>query len=822
LPQNLNIAKNRRIWARLLIDTPEGYFDVSDWLVSANISRGDIDMVGTGNSGVDDSVATLSFTLHNDGITESVTRTNFSPRDEQSFVNNWAGDYNPLLFPNVEVIFQVALFDYEELLQYDSGSWARTAISWEEANVAWEDADGTNLPQSNIIDIQPTETMWNTIFQGFLGDDIRVIQHEVTCECRDLAKGLMDTLIEEENNFPLSGNPRLSEYVIREILDTYGFEYIRFDPDTDTIPEPGASDSEFMIEEYEWESLQYETVWSAIQEIAFERGFYLGFMFDEDDGNYRLKYVYPDRLMDAESADYEINWETDIYNDEYNLSDKDIRNVCEVVYDRDEDDGTVRSAKVLDQESIDTYGRRFMRLDEEDTRFISNQTEAERLAQAAVNDLRELPAGQRVTLPFAPELDVLKGINIINPSLSDTKVFVGVESVNHQFRFDNNPSYQTEIVGSGVVSGGHKKWIDRDARSGVKKPFDLRDIKSNIIGNRVSIAAHNSSRRSKAGADYVCKGEDDQIIINQAIQDVVENEEGNGRIVLLEGTFIVSNQIAIDVDKINIVGQGDTVITTTVNDLDYIMFVKEGASEITVGGIDFDGADLAVRGLGVGHSLNCTVNNCTTRNCNSGFQLFSTGDAEAKNLVLTNCNTHDNTRGISMSGGTTGSNADIKINNNNIYNNNQGISFMGVLNILISSNNIYDNNLGITDAEVSPSVYPGFSQILSNTFHGNNTGILFYGAFSTTIEGNNFNDHADKHIRLNSGTEDIVLRNNICRQKSGNVDYAIRIAGDDTLISNNDLFNSASTAAILDNGTDTNFGAGNRVNNGNWTTSADG
>lgn len=54
----------------------------------------------------------------------------------------------------------------------------------------------------------------------------------------------------------------------------------------------------------------------------------------------------------------------------------------------------------------------------------------------------------------------------------------------------------------------------------------------------IVIAASDSSEKSKAQADYVCSGIDDQVTINAAISALPSS---GGKIVLLEGTFIKSN-----------------------------------------------------------------------------------------------------------------------------------------------------------------------------------------------------------------------------------------------------------------------------------------
>ena len=75
------------------------------------------------------------------------------------------------------------------------------------------------------------------------------------------------------------------------------------------------------------------------------------------------------------------------------------------------------------------------------------------------------------------------------------------------------------------------------------------------LGTRAAtfvVAASNSSPQSKAQADYVCDGVDDQVEIQRAIDSL---PVGGGRVLLLEGGFILSNSIILD-DRVSLYGMG--------------------------------------------------------------------------------------------------------------------------------------------------------------------------------------------------------------------------------------------------------------------------
>ncbi|HEY9298056.1 MAG TPA: NosD domain-containing protein, partial [Phormidium sp.] len=70
--------------------------------------------------------------------------------------------------------------------------------------------------------------------------------------------------------------------------------------------------------------------------------------------------------------------------------------------------------------------------------------------------------------------------------------------------------------------------------------------------NTIVIAAANTA--NKGGADLFADGTDDQEVINQAIKQV--GEKGGGNVVLLGGTYDISNNIMVTYDKVSLRGVG--------------------------------------------------------------------------------------------------------------------------------------------------------------------------------------------------------------------------------------------------------------------------
>jgi hypothetical protein len=74
----------------------------------------------------------------------------------------------------------------------------------------------------------------------------------------------------------------------------------------------------------------------------------------------------------------------------------------------------------------------------------------------------------------------------------------------------------------------------------------------------ITVAASDSSPQSKAQADYVCNGIDDQVEIQAAIDAL---SASGGKVVLSEGTFNLSATITIDGDDIIFEGQQGTILS---------------------------------------------------------------------------------------------------------------------------------------------------------------------------------------------------------------------------------------------------------------------
>ena len=145
-----------------------------------------------------------------------------------------------------------------------------------------------------------------------------------------------------------------------------------------------------------------------------------------------------------------------------------------------------------------------------------------------------------------------------------------------------------------------------------------------------------------------------------------------------------------------------------------------------------------------------------------------------------------------------------------------------ILNNIIS-NNEYGVFFRIETASVNDN-------ILSNNIISNNdkNGVILIGIDNVLIQNNLIKNNKESQIYVTNSnappqtSKENDISGNKIRHDNDEPNYGIEIdSGIGILINNNDLYNSGDIAAILDNGSDTNFGAGNRLNDGTWNTGAD-
>ncbi len=415
---------------------------VGDWVTKCDVEHGNVDAVGTGNSAADGVVRTCTFTLVNDGAVD------FTVKNEDSSINQFGGSYDPLLFPGRLVVVYVGLT---------------------------EPGGGGD---------------WIELFRGYLGDSIRTGEHGniITLECRDLAKKIQDTVIERDGDsyrtYPQTQAAEPVEQVLQDILDDNNLSHVVIYTPSGTSSVPIDS-GESPYWDIPWEAdepLQpgNASVWDVLQQIVAQFGWYLGYLWHEPTSAYQLVLMEPPTSKDINSADYTLSHMGDIYTQELDITDRDIRNVIVVGY-RDkateaaDEEISRETVSVTDPSSIDVFGRRVAEIDLADTDLIDDSTKANRLANAILDSLKDISAQTRLDMPLFPQAEIFAGLAVNNSLISSEPIFFGVESVRHILRFSGGAKFRTEIIGTGKIVAGHQRWLRMQRRDGARKPFREED-----------------------------------------------------------------------------------------------------------------------------------------------------------------------------------------------------------------------------------------------------------------------------------------------------------------------------------------------------------
>lgn len=790
------MVANRQLYTRVLFLRGASEIDLAAFTSRVEVNLGNVSAVGTGSSGGDGVVRQAVVTILQD------ENNRFSPLDATSPWNYDGMTFDPLLKPNREIKIWTAAMPY-----------------------------GT----------PPDPDDWELIFHGYLGDSIRTEGDIVEIECRDLAKRLQERIITTPRTYgaPIDDGGVRADIVMQQILDD------EFGPGVINLYVPDIPP--FACPPF---TLEFVSVWDALQDIAKEFGWFVGYRYYAPNKEFRLTLMEPPRDKTAVNADWHFDWEDDIYVQDLDITDRDIRNRIVVVY-RDLA-GKRQQVMVQDAASISEYGLKPMQIDETDTQLIKDAAQALQLANFALADLSEQRATNSLTLPFIPRIDLFDGITVDDPRISSITEFYGVESVRHTLDFDGR-TFQTEVVAAGRVVGAHQRWLQMQARKGSDSdpPDAVWPVRPNTV---LTIAAYNTPDEGKRRADIQCQGYDDQRDINRALQAVGQN----GTVVLLEGDFEISDSIVIPSFR-TLIGQGNlTVIKLKDNfgdDLTDGIITNEdhvgGDTNIIVRDMVIDGNKANQdpfewqNGLQFINVTNLEVSGCIFRYCTGiGLDLMQCSGAkvlnnralecnngglsffEGSNLIVSNCEAKSN-RPDPLVGGTPG-----------------GIEFIGVISAAVTGNTSDDNLNGIvlisdcrdctvTGNTVSNSEWQGIllalassCSVIGNTVSGClRAGISLQAADDNIINGNTL---------IANGTEDPPLtewdqigllashrnniQNNTLRKGPGPTypAYGIHIQPfcEDNFVTNNDLLDAADQILFFDEGTRTITSAGNRPGTG--------
>jgi len=277
------------------------------------------------------------------------------------------------------------------------------------------------------------------------------------------------------------------------------------------------------------------------------------------------------------------------------------------------------------------------------------------------------------------------------------------------------------------------------------------------------VAASDSTTQSKAQADYVCDGTDDQVEIQAAIDAL---PAGGGVVKLLEGTFTNSDRILIDKAGVSLVGSGmfednygsgGTVIDCSAvanhgiwvnhGTEDFCLLsnftlhgktgeygVRVSGDDVTIDSVYIKSAQIAI-GLNSGQSNFKLINSWIEGNV-QGVDLESPGNAKILNCVL-----GDNTQWSVRIIGTHGPSYATIIAHNTIFSGMDGIQLRDCENVIIADNFFHGIGHGSANTYSAVNLASAVSKhvvITSNILRGGDNPKHFvdieYGDYVTIVD----------------------------------------------------------------------------------------
>ena len=258
------------------------------------------------------------------------------------------------------------------------------------------------------------------------------------------------------------------------------------------------------------------------------------------------------------------------------------------------------------------------------------------------------------------------------------------------------------------------------------------------------VVGTSTSGWTAADCDYLCDGTADDVEINAAIQALPDT---GGEIVILDGTYNITDTIAMKKSNVKLSGNGTATILKRMWD----SFAREGVITVkaTNGGCCIENL--------------CVDGNKAAYNSNKNYGIYLRSNSNNNTITGNMCN-DNSSYGIYMNISDNNT-----ITGNTCYNNSSGIYMGSSDNSTIIGNACCDNN--------SSGIYISGSNntITGNTCYNNSSGIYMSGTDNNTITGNTCNDNNDYGIYLSSSNNNNTITGNTCN----NNNYGIFLSGSD-------------------------------------------
>jgi len=304
------------------------------------------------------------------------------------------------------------------------------------------------------------------------------------------------------------------------------------------------------------------------------------------------------------------------------------------------------------------------------------------------------------------------------------------------------------------------------------------NVQNHNAPSTVTVAASNSA--NKALADYVATGTADQDMIEQAIAQV--GKQGGGTVLLLEGTYNISNNVKVTYDNVTLSGVGWKSVLRLVNNTQLgdagllrsafhtsaenrvkTFFSNQHFLHLSLDGNKDGGTNYNNSYANFGTYADSSFEDIRAHDFpHYGFDPHENADAVVPTVRLTLVNNLADHNGVD---GLTTDNVIGSTFANNILdaNGRHGINI-----VTAAKNSTYENNIVTNNGGNGITVQPGgdtsrgsdFNRILNNVIRGNKlSGILVQLSDNTEIRGNTIAGNSQHGIRLRGASNNTIANN---------------------------------------------------------------
>lgn len=321
-------------------------------------------------------------------------------------------------------------------------------------------------------DTTPESSDWVLVFHGYIDDiDFGGAKAEMRLICRDQGAELADTFIESVAVRGAAGG-RAVETVMQNILNAAFAS-----PPTLYVPTSPS-----------WNILEYkqgkEPVISALRKLANQIGWDVRYKWRAGTAQYELTLYEPDRSSPSVARTFDS---AEYYNiTQASISRKNIRNRIKVTYTdptqeiRDTGGSPYRTSYIAEDATSKTkYGTRYMEVSESSSSNIDSAAEAQTMAEAIRDDLKEPTLTHTVELPYFWAVELGDYYTFAaNDIHYDTNQSLAVVGISHSLE---PGKCRTTLMTRGIPSAGTNRWLEIEGRPGVGPTVD--DLADAAAGN---------------------------------------------------------------------------------------------------------------------------------------------------------------------------------------------------------------------------------------------------------------------------------------------------------------------------------------------------